>query len=512
MNRTKTGHSILFDLMEIIEKLGEQEVKDFSAFATAKREKAKYHTLFRYLIDKTKQGITKDEIDENEVRKWANVKGSYSDMIGNLHTKLIEFLGRQYAATIEATWYKQVNQLMDQAEALYGKGLREHAKIALEKAVELWESKSEKYHYTWNATSGRLAFIRQRFKQGQQTDKIAWTDEMVAVVGQVASWCRDRIRNVADVPPAERERNEAWRAETIFLRLTQLYAEHFKDGKNELRAISERLDRPSSATLLRMANRQGVSISKEQLASAQETTLSDIESVFMRICGFNRAVELGDFESANQFLNLDGNCPISGMNFYPAASMWVLFQFQSMRLGFDFKYGRIAEGATDKQILGKFLAEMETEFSYLPIRLELYQILIHFGNCQFEKALQMTRDLMGVKKSKNVVIGPLKMLELLALWELNHTDCWDKREALTGFFARKSGDEWTFPKAFAAFMLKAPRLDEAAYRVAGEMKELKQDVEKLKKKASPCNPVHQLILWRVHGWESGETNRRSLFG
>ncbi len=510
MNKTKTGQSILFNVMAIIEKLDEQEVVDFATFATTKKRKAKYHALFRHLIDKSKKGITNEEIDESGVTDWA--KGGYSDLIENLYDKLLEFLGKQYATSTEATWYRQVNHLMDQAEALYRKGLRDHAKIALDRAVALFESKQDKHHYTWNATVGRLAFIRQKFAQGQRTDKIAWTEEMAAIVGHIADWERKRIRKVADVPPTEHEQNEAWRSETIFLRLMQLYGEHFKNGDEELGAISQSLSRPSRTTLLRLANRRGQPISEEQLESAQEATLSAIESVFMRIYGFNRAVELGDFQSANQFLNLNEHYHYSGRHFYPAASMWVLFQFQSIRLAHGFKYGKIADGATDKQALGQFQAEMEKEFSDLPIRLELYQILIQFGNCQFDKVIQMTKELMETKKAKNVALGPLKMLELLALWETTNVDCWKKQEALPGFFARKSGDEWAFPKAFAAFMLKAPRLDHEAYNVAREMKELKEDVAKLKAKAHPHDPVHQLILWRIHGWESGESNRREKFG
>ncbi len=34
------------------------------------------------------------------------------------------------------------------------------------------------------------------------------------------------------------------------------------------------------------------------------------------------------------------------------------------------------------------------------------------------------------------------------------------------------------------------------------------DVKKLEAKANPHDPIHQLILWRIHGWQSGETNRR----
>lgn len=436
------------------------------------------------------------------------MKGSYSDMIDNLYAKLLEFLGKQHAESAEPKWYKLVNQLLDQAEALYKKGLQDHARIALDRAIAEWEGKAEKHHYNWDATTGRLAFIRQRFRQGQRTDKIEWTEEMTELVDHLAHLQLHRIRKISDVPPTEHEQNQAWRAETIFLRLTQLYAEHFMNSAGELQAIAQSLNRPSGASLLRLANRRGKPLTQEEFTSAQEAALSGIESAFMRIYGFHRAVALGDFQSAHQFLNLDDHRHHSGAHFYPAASMWVLYQFQSLRLGFGFKYGRPAEGATDKQLLGQFQAEMEAEFAQLPARLEMYQILVEFGNCQFEKALQMTRELMEVKKYKSVVIGPLKMLEVLALWELSHNDCWNKREALPGFFARKSGEEWAFPKAFAAFMLKAPRLKNESYSVARKMKELSEEVEKLRKKASPYNPVHQLILWRIHGWESGEANGR----
>ncbi len=508
MNKTGTGHSILFNVMEIIEKLDESEVAAFSSFATSKRNKAKYHTLFRHLIDKSTKGITKDEIEESEVKAWAKGKGAYADLIENLYDKLLEFLGKQYVATTEATWYKKVNQLMDQSEALYAKGLRDQGKVALDRAAAVWESKEDKDHYTWKAATGRLAFLRHRYARAERSEKIVWMDEMLSVVDSLTEWERNRIRKVSDVPPSEQEQNEAWRAETIFVRLRQLYAEHFGDKDGELSEIFSSLHRPSGASLLIMAKKLGQTITKEQMESAQEKALNRIESIFMRIYGFKRAVELGEPVAAKQFLNLNENEHYSGRDFYPAASMWVLYQFRSLRLAHNFRFGKAAEGATDKPNPGQLQAEMEKEFSDLPLRLELYQILIQFGNCQFEKVIQMSKALMDAKKTKNAVIGPLKMLELLALWELSHETFWEKRESMESFFRKKSGEEWAFAKAFYQFMLNAPWLNRQPYQVANEMRERLADVKKLEEKASPYDPIHQLILWRIHGWQSGESNRR----
>jgi hypothetical protein len=509
MNKTGTGHSILYNVMAIIEKLDDQEVADFATFATTKRKKAKYHALFRHLIDKSKEGVTKEEIDAADVKRWAKGKGAYADLIENLYDKLLEFLGKQYAASAEATWYRHVNQLMDQAEALYKKGLRDHAKIALDQVTTIWEAKEEKNTYNWDATIARIALLRQKFAQGQRTDTIVWTEEMTVLADQLSHWSQFRVRKVSDVPPTEHELNREWRSETILLRLMQLHAQYFRDKKGELDGIRQSLNKPSGAALRSIALRRGIPVTEEQIASAQETALNGIESLFMRIYGYHRAVELGDDQSANDFLNFGNHYHYSGKHFYPAASMWVLLQFQSMRLAHHFKYGKVAEGATAKQAMNQFQTEMEKEFADLPLRLEVYQILIQCGNCQFGTALQMIQQLIETKKTKNAALGSLKMLELLALWETNDNDGWKKQEALPGFLSHKPGEEWVFPKAFAAFMLKAPRLDNETYRVANDMKKLQPEVAKLKEKARPYDPIHQLILWRIHGWESGEANRIS---
>jgi hypothetical protein len=510
MNISETGHSILHNVMSIIDKLSPEECEAFKAASMEKRKQPKYYQLFQHLKTQSDAGTSAEEISENELRAWAERKTSltanYSDLIDNLQKKLLDFVGQRYAERQAASWYAEVNQLLDQADGLMEMGLRHHAKVLIEKALAIFEGKNWDYVHQWNTSIGRLCFVQSRYHQNGTENRIVWTDEMHELVNQLSLWeIPQKSRRMHDAKKQEGNAAQTWRVETIFLAIMRLMAQHFGDQKGELNAIRKQYQNPSSSTKLALNRTRRGHQFKEQPTSPQEEALNDIERVLLRLAAHHLAVQIADIDWTID-IEFIPNSIHPGIHFYPAASMWAMYQFQTHQLAGQFALPRLEKDDSDHKVLSAWQAAMEKEINLLPLRLEFHQVLVMMGNCDFGNALTRIRELLQLKgKQRQAILPQLKLLELLAEFENGNPNHLEIGNNYSNYLFKKTGQEWEFHKAFSQLMQNAHLIDRLGQPATSTTKErLAEVVAKVEASANRFDPAHQLVLWRIRSWASGE--------
>jgi hypothetical protein len=504
MNIRDTGNTMLFDTMTVIEKLDAADKKAFEKESNKKRENPLYWQLFLFLYKKHQSGVSPEELRIEDVKEWAEGKTkNVYDTIDLLYNELIQYIGKKFAKSEQATWHRQAHAMMDQVEGLYPLGLRKHAEIILKKLDAMFTENAPPFRYQWNETVSRLVMLRQSIAQRDTPDQIAWTNDMNRLARMLTESYHYGFRKLSEVKQEELEKNTKWQRETIFLRVIQLHAEFFRDKEKELQNIQSLIPR-SAGRLLRALQRRdqaGKEVIRDK--TAQEETLDHIESMLIRLYGYQRAIELAQPYKANDFLNFDDQNVISGTTFYPASSMWVLDQLQSLKLAHAIHYK--TQPPTVKSQLHGLQREMERKVTDLPLRLELYQILVLYGNGKFHEALDRIQKLLKAKK-ESTSFADLRMMEVLAMTDTNDKTRDQRADSLRSIAANKKEPEWVFVRAYAALMVKMWFIGHNSSSIVHNMKDLVSLTQPIKDMANPYDPVHQLILWRIHGWESGESS------
>ncbi len=507
MNIRDTGNTMLVDTMTVIEKLDATDRKDFEKESNRKRDNPLYWQLFLFLYKKHQSGVSKEELPIEDVKEWAEGKTkNVYDTIDLLYNELIQYVGKKFANSEQATWHRKANAMMDQIEGLYQIGLRKHADIILKKLDAMFIENAPPFRYQWNETVSRLVMLRQSIAQKDTPDQIAWTNEMNRLARMLTESYHHGFKKLSEVKQEELDKNTNWRRETIFLRVIQLHAEFFRDKAKELQNIRTLIQKSSGRNLRLLQRRDEKAQEEVRNKTAQEETLDDIETMLLRMVGYHRAIELGEPYRASEFLQFDEHSTVPAGTFYPAISMWVRLQLDYLKLAHLANHQREKDQSTPKLLLSELQRQMDQKMKELPMRLELYRAIVLFGNGKFHEALKQIQKLLKASKD-GVSFADLRMMEVLAMTETNHPEQNQRADSLKSIAANKKDPEWIFVRAFAALMVKIWRMEEESYMMAHNMRELAESTQTLRDLANPHDPVHQLILWRIHGWESGEASK-----
>ncbi len=493
--------------MEIIQRMDESSIGRFKKDSLEDRNQPAYIKLFQHLFRKIQAGAIAESVNESEIRKWAKEHAkSYDDLIANLHKRLLEFLGTEFAASQEEQWHRKMNQRLDQIEALLSMELYNHAFPMIEALEVDLQSRLPEYHGKWTYTLARFIFVKCRWQHSVQGVNLPWVNEIGDLIQSMSHSYATHSRKDSAVPKSEYETQQEWSGSAILLRLRYLHAEHYGDYNERIQSLESYLNAPTIRGFRETTRKQTQRNNEaSEIQPGYAEPLDFVEQFFLRLLVTEYACLHGDFQRAAQILKEPYEVPAARV-LYPACNLWATYQFYGRRAAYLFATAKEDQGLPLDQFLEYWeevtLAQMEA----LPLRMEIHQILIQCGTGRFDLALERTRNLLDLKR-KHLANPDLRMIEVLARLETKK-ECWEEAGKLLAAASKQQDAKWKFAKAFAKFMTRPPYLQHGSHSLIHDMKRKKEAVDEILQLADPSNPTHQLILWRIRRWQAGENLER----
>lgn len=500
MKTTKTGNSILQNIMEIIAAWEAENIQAFKNFSRRSNKNSipRYFRLLKKLFEETQSGVAADQLDQKGIKTWAEkdkkITTSLNDLAQELYKKVLQFLAEQFKAKKEASWRIEIEKGLYEVQALME---GEHYSQAAAHLVFLQKKIPQSYsHMIWDDISmfTKMSMLTTGILRHTEILERAEWDRFSEILFSLTQGIHHRWDEFGEF---EKQRLKNSQVKLL------LYLIHTAEEKKEYENLKAYLDK---LQITRNQINKGLHQEDKQSGFHKPvlTKISQAEEVFWQLQKYLVSIKYGRLEDIQGQLRRFKSWEFEGFKTNIGIVAWLLVRMESLKYA-TLLNPQLFSTIEEKDLLQESRPLIENayeEIKDLPIRIEMNQIIHLCAIGDWNKAEPQILKVRQIKSIRSELRNQFKILEV---WVKMQEKDKLSTELANGLYHQiRKGSSLEFEKTLTLFFKKiagySNNFEAFKKRIISENEKI---ITTLKSLQDPNDPVHQLMMRWIHILEQG---------